>query len=600
MLRVDLTDSEITEEEISPEKMEKFVGGVGLGSSILREEIEDEVDAFAPENRLIFATGPFAGTKVPGSGTYSVVTKGPLTEMFGGAQANGWFGARMKFAGYDGIVFHGKASELSYVLVTDEDVQIETDPELAGKDTYETQEYLKDKLAMPKSSVACIGPAGENEVRFANIASDGGHFASTNGIGAVMGSKNLKAVVVAGDEGVPVANEERFEELAKEWQKKVNETLMGATVSQYGTNGFFSAAAETGWLPVKNLTTDIFEKHPEFNGDSLREKLDLDRTPCHACPLEHCNEVRLKEGRHEGLKTDEPEYEGMAAFGPLIGNDDYSEAIYLNDLNDRLGMDLKEIGFTLSLILECVENGILDEEDLDGLDLDWGDIDGVEELMKNIAHRKGVGDMLAEGVYRTAKNFGEESLDKAVYTHEGIAPHIHDPRGLWGYLFGQTISNMGSIEGFSPAELVPQPDLGMDEPVEKYKDPYELVEAQGEMAKKYYFVDNLGTCFFTSVDLSLMTEALEALTGMEYSKEEALKQGHRTMTSSRLFNISQGWSKEEDKASERLLEPCPDGPNEGVSIREDIDEMVDYHYRRMGWDEKGHPKKETLKELNLD
>ncbi len=599
LLRVDLTEGEIKEEELDREMAEKYVGGAGLGSSILKEEISDNIDALDPENKLIFFSGPFSGTGIPGSGTYSVVTKGPLTDLAVGAQANGWFGARMKFAGYDGIIVEGKAAELSYLVIDDENVSIKKDPELEGKGTNETQQYLLDKFDLSKGSVACIGPAGENEVLFANIASDFGHFASTNGVGAVMGSKNLKAIVVSGNEKVPIYDEDKFKDIVKEWQKNVKETMMGATVDQLGTNGFFSAAAETGWLPVKNMTTNIFEKHAEFNGDVLREKVESKRTPCHACPLHHCNKIVLKDEPHKGLETDEPEYEGMAAFGPLIGNDERNEAIYLNDYNDKLGMDLKECGYTISNAIECFEDDLIDKEDTDGLELTWGNVEAVEELLTKIANKEGFGKTLSQGVYRASQEFGEEAVEKAVFTHSGIAPHIHDPRGLWGYLYGQVISNMGSIEGFGSSELIPQPDIGFEEPIEKYKDSMELVNTQDEMAKKYYFVDSLGICFFTSVDVPMMVEALNALTGFNYSDEDALKQGQRAMTALKLFNISQGWTREDDQASERLLEPNPDGPNEGISIRGELDDMISAHYENMGWDEKGHPKDETLEMLDI-
>lgn len=599
LLRVDLSNGSIEDEELEYERIRKYLGGVGLGSSILNEEVPEGIDALDPENRLIFVSGPFSGTGIPGSGTYSIVTKGPLTELAVGAQANGWFGARMKFAGYDGIIVQGKAPELSYLVINDDGIKIENDPELKGKDTYETQEYLLEKLNLSKGSVACIGPAGENQVLFANVASDFGHFASTNGVGAVMGSKNLKAIVVSGNKKVPVFDEEKFKETVKKWQNEVKQTLMGATVDQLGTNGFFSAAAETGWLPVKNMTTNIFEEHPEFNGDKLRERVNSERKPCHACPLHHCNEIELTEGEHKGFKTDEPEYEGIAAFGPLIGNKDVNKAIYLNDHNDRLGMDLKEAGFTISMAIECFVEGLIDKNDTDGMELEWGNVDAVKELLTKMANKDGFGKVLSQGVYRAAKKFGPEADKKAVYTHFGIAPHIHDPRGLWGYLFGQTVSNMGSIEGFGSPELIPEADLGFDEPIEKYKDPLELVFKQEEMAKKYYFVDSLGTCFFTSVNLPLMVEALHDLTGFEFTKEDAILQGYRTMTSLRLFNIKHGWTRDQDTASERLLEPCPDGPNEGISIRDELDEMVETHYQNMGWDEKGHPTQKTLKKLEI-
>ncbi len=601
MLRVDLSRGVLTEEKPDSSKVARYLGGVGLGSAILWDEVPAGIEPFDPANRLIFTTGPFSGTAIPGSGTYSVVTKGPLTGMAAGSQANGWFGARLKFAGYDGIIIHGASSTPVYLLINEGKAELRDASQLIGVDTAETQRRLKNDLALPKASVACIGPAGENMVFFACICSDHGHVAATNGVGAVMGSKKLKAVVVNGSAKVPAAHPETFSEIAREWVTAVRSSAIGDTVDKLGTAGFFSAAAITGWLPVKNMTTNIFEAHARFNGDAIRADVKPTRKPCHACPLHHCNDIEITKGPHRGLITDEPEYEGLAGFGPLIGNNDPWQAVKLCDQVDRLGMDLKECSFAIALAIECYEGGFIDKKDTRDLELVWGNVDVVGKLMNLIAEKRDFGADLAQGIYRFAEKIGSDAINRAVYTHKGIAPHVHDPRGLWGFLFGQAISNMGSIEGWHTLELLPEPDLGYEQPIPKYEDPQALVMAQSKLARKYYFVDSMGTCYFTSaVPISLMARALNSLTGWNWSTDNLLRHGHRVVTNLRRFNIRHGWTRAHDVLSPRLLAASPDGPNKGIAVAPVYEQMVDDHYAQFGWDKKGHPLPETLKRLEID
>lgn len=600
-LRVNLSNSKTEDVKIDQEKLRTYLGGVGLGARILLDEVPEGVKPFDLENRLIFAAGPLSGTMVPGSGTCAVVTRGTLTGLAAAGSANGWFGARLKFAGYDGIIIQGVSPKLAYLLINDGKVEIRDASKYAGMDTYDTHVKLKEELGLPSASVAAIGPAGENKVRFACIVIDSGHVIATNGCGAVMGSKNLKAVVVNGKSSVPVKDEKKFKELAREWNKEMQATPMGMTVNAVGTAGFYSAAETTGWLPTKNMTTCIFEQHAKFNGDQLRaDTKHVRRKPCHACPLHHCNEIEIPEGPFKGTVVDEPEYEGLAGFGALIGNTDVNATLKIDDVNDRLGMDLKECSFTIALAIDCYENGLLTKNDTDGLELKWGNVDAVLKLLPMIANRKGFGDLLAEGVYRLANKIGPAAVNKAIYTHKGIAPHVHDPRGMWGFLFGQVIGNMGTIAGFSSMELIPEPDLGYTEPVPKYTDPEALVASQVKLIGKYGFIECMGVCYLVSaVPRKLLADTLNALTGLSFTPDDVLNLGYRTETTLRLFNINHGWTREHDSVSPRLATAAPDGPNKGIAIKDVLDRMIDKHYAEMGWDKSGHPTPETLKRLEI-
>jgi aldehyde:ferredoxin oxidoreductase len=599
LLRVNLSTGEAVDEPLDMEKAKLYLGGSAMGGRILLEEVPAEVGAYDEGNRLMFLAGPFSGTAVPGSGTYTVVTKGPLTNQAATAQANGWFGARIKAAGYDGIIVQGISPKWVYLVITEGVVEIRDAGDVMGMDTQETQAHLTEALGLPKASVACIGPAGEKMVRFANISSDYAHFASTNGIGAVMGSKRLKAIVAHGTAKVPVYDEVRFKEAAKAWQKGCQETIMGSTVSAVGTGGFLSPAAVTGWLPVKNYTTTVFDEHPQYNGDALRASTGSTRTPCHACPLHHSTRLEVLTEPYKGLVTDEPEYEGLAGFGANIGVTNVNETLKLCDVNDRMGMDLKECTFVISLVMELYEAGVLTKDDTDGLELTWGNTEAVLALLPKIAHREGFGDLLAEGVYRTAQKIGPEALKRAIYIREGIAPHVHDVRGMWGYLMGQVVSNFGSIEGFSPADMLPEADIGLETPPERFTDPLGLADAQAKWARKYAFVDAAGTCFFTTVALPGMVEALNALTGLDLTDADILEGGWRHITTLKLFNIRHGFKREQDTASPRILEANPDGPNVGISVAKDLASMVERYYMNMGWDAEGRPTQGTIDSLGI-
>jgi aldehyde:ferredoxin oxidoreductase len=599
LLRVNLSTGETQDEPLDLEKAKLYLGGSAMGGKILLDEVPADVGAYDEDNRLMFLPGPFSGTAVPGSGTYTVATKGPLTNQAATSQANGWFGARIKAAGYDGIIVQGISPTWVYLVVNDGVVEIRDAEGVVGMDTQETQAHLIETLGLPKASVACIGPAGEKMVRFANISNDFGHFASTNGIGAVMGSKRLKAIVANGTAKVPIHDEAKFKEAAKAWQQACSQTIMGSTVSAVGTGGFLSPAEVTGWLPVKNYTTTVFDEHPAYNGDALRASTRLTRTPCHACPLHHSNRIEVLTEPYKGLQTDEPEYEALAGFGANIGVTNVNETLKLCDVNDRMGMDLKECTFTISLVMELYEAGVLTKNDTDGLDLTWGNAEAVLALLPKIAHRDGFGDLLAEGVYRVAQKLGPEALKRAIYTHEGIAPHVHDVRGMWGYIMGQVVSNFGSIEGFSPADMLPQADIGVAVPPEMFKDPLGLADAQSKWARKYAFIDACGTCFFTTVDLPVMVDALNALTGLDLTADDIMKGGWRHITTLKLFNINHGFKREQDTVSPRILEANPDGPNVGLSVAGDLDAMIERYYSNMGWDAEGRPTQQTIDSLGI-
>lgn len=605
ILRVDLTKEQITEEHLDEDTLRKYLGGTGLGVRILYDEVPAGVEWSDPANRLIWLTGPLTGTRAPGSGQYAVTTRGPLTNMFVSSQSNGFFGARLRFAGYDAIITQGAAKRWVYLYVHDGVAELRDASHVVGKDTWQTQELLAQEVGESKASVSCIGPAGENMVRYACICCDKGHVASTNGCGAVMGSKKLKAVVVHGKGKVPIHDEARFNALVKQWWEEDDDTIWGMLIPAMGTNGQLTATFSMGMGPVRNLTATEWPENWKFNGDALREYYDGKPRPCYACRWAHCHEIELKSGPNQGKIVEEAEYEGTQAFSCMIGNmDDVDAAQWLNHVNDGLGMDLKEQAWVLGMAMECYNKGLITKEDTGGVDLTWGNVEGVEAMLNKIARRDGFGDVLAEGVMRAAQKIGGDAPKFAVYTHKGNGPHVMDPRAMWSIAFGNAVSENGSVfaadmgdQGDLMGALgdinVLDPDLAFSAEI--------VAKSQAVMARRGHFVDSLGVCdFLSGVPWTTIADAVSAATGWDFDWREAADVGERVLDLMRAFNIRHGMTREHNSVSPRVLEPPMDGPAKGICVGERWDEMLDTYYEARGWDKEGRPLAETLKKVGLE
>ncbi len=606
ILRVDLSQGTISEESLPNQTvLRNYLGGTGLGVRLMYDEVPAGLDWSDPDNRLIWLTGPFTGTNAPGSGTYTVATKGTLTNFFTATHSNGFFGTRLKQAGYDGIIVQGRAKDWVYLTIKDGVAELHDAGHLVGKDAWETEEILLAELAEGKGkpSVSCIGPAGENLVKYAAICSDQGHIASTNGAGCVMGSKKLKAIVVKGTGKTPVHDPERFAKLVEEWWEECYGTIWGSLLPSLGTNGQYVGAYDLGTLPVRNYTTSVFPTADKFNGDNMRAYYKGKPKPCWACRLSHCQEIVIQSGPHKGAVVEEPDYEPTAAFSSMIGNDeDIDGAAWLSHLNDRLGMDAKEQATVMGLVIECYEKGILTKEDTDGQEMTWGNVEAVEAMLYKIAHREGFGNTLAEGVMRAAYAIGGEAPNFAVYTHKGNAPHVHDDRGMWNIAFSMAVSDMGSI---------PAGDMGdvgdmLDTVGDNFLDPERAFDAdyvprsQAIMFRRGHFIDCLGICMFVAgVKFSLVADTLSAVTGWDMTWQECAEIGERAMNMMRAFNVKNGHTRADNCLSPRILEAPVDGPAKGISIAPKFDEMLNIYNQALGWDLDGKPLPATLKRLGL-
>ena len=600
MLRVDLTSGDTRVERLGEDFIKKWVGGVGFGAKYLWNEVPAGVEWSDPQNRMIWTTGPLAGSGVYGAATFNVAAKGPMTNLAGCSQSNGFFGAYLKFSGFDGIVFQGRAPELSYLVIQDGRAEIRSAANLAGLDLFELEDALRAELGVKGKQVSVygIGPAGENLVRHACIGGDYGHFAAHNGLGAVMGSKNLKAVVAfRGKVNFSIQDPDRL--------KTENEALFefakgfGPPYYDWGTGGGFSTLHNIGAVPVKNYTTSVFPEHEQLNGQYIRNHYKIRSQPCYKCRIAHVKEVTVTEGPYKGFVGEEPEFEQIAAWGPQIGNTDLGAVVMLTKEVDRLGMDCNEASWTIGWVMECYDRGAFSKEDLDGLELTWGNVEAVRTLLQKIAARDGIGDLLAEGVMRASQKVGGQTVDWGIYTRKGASPRSHDHRGpRRAELLDTCVTNTSTLEstwaGIHP-QFVDQPE------VKDLFSPQEVADTNAKFNGIRQFDDCLGTCRIASSDVKRQLACLNAVTGWNLTLADAFTVGRRIVNLLRMFNFRHGLKIEDEYPSTRYGSTPVDGPAQGKSIMDNWDLMIERHYTGMGWDPKtGKPLPQTLASLDLE
>jgi aldehyde:ferredoxin oxidoreductase len=595
ILRVDLSSEQISEESLDNETLRKYVGGTGFGTKYLYEEVPPGVEWSDADNRVMFFAGPLGGTKVSGSGTFSVVSKGPMTNFAGACQANGYFGAFLKFSGFDGIVVQGKAKKWLYLHIHDGTAKLRDAGHLQGKDTWETEDTIKKGLSR-QSSVYSIGPAGENLVRFACICGDHGHVVGHNGLGAVMGSKKLKAIVAErGRKTVPVAQPAQMTKAAKALYN--NAVEMDPNMGAWGTAWIYPRAALMGILPVKNYTTSIWPDADRFSGEYLRTHFKVTTSTCWACRIAHCRMTEVTEGPYTGFVGEEPEYEGLAAMSSVIGQTDPGAAVMLGNNVDRLGMDINESGYLMGWLMECYEKGFLKKDDLDGVEMKWGDAEATLAMLKKTAYRQGSGNLWAEGVKKASEKIGGEAANCAIYARKGATPRGHDHRARWAEMVDTCLSNTGTIE-VGPGVPYPQ-QLGLEPPKDPF-DPIETAVMNAKVSGRRQFEDCLGVCFFCMQNLQMEVDALNAATGWDFDIWAAMDVGRRVVNQLRVFSFRHGLTKDIEAPSVRYGSSPVDGPAQGKFIMTHWESLRSAYYQEMGWDaDTGRPLPATLERLGL-
>ena len=605
VLRVDLSAGEISTSSLDKDTLRKYIGGATLGIKTLYDEVAPGTEWSDPDNRLVFFSGPLGGTRVGGSGAIAVVTIGALTNGVVSTQANGFFGAFLRLSGYDGLVVQGAAPDWVYLHVHDDTAELKDARHLLGQDTFEVDRLIKEELGKKEReiSIISIGPAGENLVRFACICADHGHVAAHNGVGTVMGSKKLKAIAVErGRHSVPLYDKEEVSRLAKELLANMMADKFYAGISIEGTLPGVIQATRAGFIPTKNYTTGVHtiseDKLEAYDYRNVRRIFNAKPSPCWACASSHCHMGKIAEGKYAGREVEEPEFEGLASFSSLVGIDDVTTSIVLANEVDRLGIDTNESGWVISFVMECYEKGILTKKDTDGLEMTWGNGEAIMAMLKKIAARQGIGDILAEGVMRAARQIGGEAPNMAIHTLKGNTPRSHDHRAMWLELFDTCVSNTGTLETHSKAPLTL---LGLPEKYDPF-DPVMISTVEAKIKGAMLFDDSLVACRFqTATALSLLCQTINAATGWNLDFQEAMQVGRRAVNLAKAFNLRQGIGAELDAPSPRYGSTPHDGLAAKRGIMVHWDKMLRNYYQLMGWDEKtGKPLPETLNSLGLD
>jgi len=597
ILDINLTTKEGKVREVNINLVKKFVGGSGLATALLMKEISPQTDPLGPENLLIFATGPLTGV-CPACARYAVVARSPLTGGLGETTAGGAWGPTLKRAGFDMIIIRGRAEKPVYLLVYDGVWEIKDATHLWGLDTYETTDNIMKDLK-EKVSVACIGPAGENLVRFASIINDKGRACGRLGLGAVMGSKKLKAVVTFGEKEIPVAKPEKVIEKIKELARRTVENEKAKIFRKYGTQASLYGLIHIGDTPIKYWAKGVWDKDKieKFEGDNVLKTYNIKRRACPGC-LIGCEGIM--EIPEYGIKGRAPEYETLAAFGPLILNDNLKAIAQMNDLCNRLGMDTISTGSVIAFAMECYEKGIMSKDKFD-VDIAWGEAEKAIELIKSIAYRKGkIGDLLAEGACRVGKVLGVEEITVCV---KGLDIAMHDPRAA----FSSALMYATQPRGGSHTDLtylneyrrVLFPEIGISEYLHPH-DPKGKAELVVKMQNLSALADALVFCkfgFLGGITISDLIDFIYYVTGEKVTPEWILETGERIFNLKRLFIIRMGFNRNDDKLPSKL-KGLSEGPIKGKEPP--LEEMLESYYQIRGWSRDGYPKHEKLKELSLE
>lgn len=598
-VRINLGTNAVDKFVLDDDTTRKFIGGNGIAMKILYDEVGPEVKPLEPGNKLIFQAGPFNGTRLPGSGTCQVSAKGPLTGYLISAQSNGYFGARMRHVGYETIIIEDVAPELSYLLIHDDGIEVRSAVHLKGMGTWKTEETLENELSEKGKniSIACIGPAGENLVRYATIFNDKGHIAATNGPGAVMGSKNLKAIVIL------TANKsvDTWADTGGDIRKNIVEAAaasgLGGMVKRVGTLGYYDNLPPRAGIPTKNYTTNEYN-YEQFSKENREEWFDRKKTTCWRCPWAHTGIVTIKKGRAKGLVVEEPEFEPIAGFTTNMGNDDMGEGARLCYICEALGFDAKELTYLISCVIECFEDGIINLEDTQGLELTWGNTEAVEQLLYDIANQRGFGAKLTGGVKAFCEMIGGEALHKGIYSGRGLAPNVVDQRMTPMAYYNLNLSETGSFSGIAGKD----PEVGNNEDLDM-NNFWQIGWYHAGNNVKWLLMDAYGCCFFyVAGTIKPIIDAINACTGWDMTEEELLEVGERIKTIGRAYNVREGLTAEIEQAvSHRFSMPPVDGPTHGKVTKLWDKDVFTAFYTRSGWDPvTSKPLPQTLRKLGLE
>jgi aldehyde:ferredoxin oxidoreductase len=599
LLKIDLTQGKIQREPLPRDLVYNYLGQRGANGKLLYDAISPGIDAFHSSNPLIFGVGPLGGTLAPCSGRFTVTAKSPLTGIFGDANSGGHWGPELKQAGYDHIFIIGKSRRPVYIWIDDDKVELREASHIWGKTTWETEAIIQEELGSEKIRVLSIGPAGENLVRFAAIITNKARAAARTGMGAVMGSKNLKAIAVRGSCGISVAEPAAFVEAVAECEEAILQDPLYKYSSNIGTPLLTEMVQSLGALPTRNFRESSFEKAANLNADSLYKKYVTARKGCFNCPVGCSRFYHVNRGPYAGTIGEGPEYETIAAFGTKCGNSNLASILRANTLSDQLGLDTISTGAVIGWAIECAEKNILRN-----LGVIWGDHEGIVSLIEKIAYRQGVGNLLAEGALRAAQTLGQEAVDLVIHS-KGLEYPATDVRAVKGMALGFAVASRGGdhLRALPVYEVAPEPyrdairdELGIEVTPEYWRDyrtkPQFIIWHENWHA----IVDSLGLCKLEGIAMKPLrpahfTKLLKTATGWNLSQDELEAIGARIVNIERLFNVREGIRRVDDYPPKRILdEPIVSGPSVGEKLdREQFEKMLDEYYRLRGWDKSGIP-----------
>ncbi len=612
ILRVDLNEKRTWTEDVPDRVWRKYLGGSALCSHFLLRELPRGVDPLGPDNVLMFMTSVMCGLPLSGANRYSAAAKSPLTNGFGESEAGGYWGPELKAAGFDGIIIHGRADKPLWMFINEGTVEFRDAAKYMGKISGEVQDGIEEELGDKRVRVLQTGIAGEKLVRFAAIVNQLKHFHGRAGLGAVMASKNVKAIVVRGKAKIEPKDKPGAIGVIK-WFKE-NYDRDNDVMHLYGTARGVRGLQATGILPTRNFREGGFERFDEISGHTMRDTILVNEGTCYACSVACKREVDVPE-LGVTKKYGGPEYETLAASGSNCGVGDLKKLALVNQLLGEYVLDSISTGMVISFAMECYEEGLLTKEDTDGIDLRFGNEDAVVAMVHKVARREGFGDVLAEGVMRAAQKIGKGAERFALHVKGQELP-MHEPRGKKSLALAYSCSPTGAdhmeaphdplYEGFHADGHPLGGPLGLLEPVDMLDFSPKKVRAFFECQKVWSMYNCIGMCDFVgtpigSLRLEKLCEYVNHVTGWDMSLYELLKVGERAHTMARLFNQREGFTTDDDTLPDRMFEPLRGGALEGTALdRQQFAKMKDLYYRMCGWDPNtGDPTEEKLAELDL-
>jgi aldehyde:ferredoxin oxidoreductase len=597
-LHINLSAGSIKKKDIDPALSRDFIGGSGLAARLLYDLIDQNTDPLGPENPLLFMTGPLVGTAMPAAGRCTISARSPLTGFWGESNTGGFIGPELRFAGYDGMLITGRSDKPCWISVIDGEVKIHDAAQLWGQDTYQAQESIRQLLDEPKARITCIGEAGEHLVKMAAVINDHGRAAGRTGMGAVMGSKNLKAIAFRGSGKVPLSDPETFQEAVTEILGTLKDDLSVQALRMAGTAGYIDMALMFGDMPIRYYQQGEWEEGSDLSGVLMAEKHLTRNTACYRCPIVCGRETRTVKYRVD--KVDGPEYQTIASFGSLARVDDLEGVIYAGHLCNVYGLDTISTGSTIALACDLFEKGFLTKEDTGGLDIRFGDVKMTHQLIKLTAHREGFGDLLAEGSAALSARFDVPEMSATV---RNLEIPMHDSRAFSGMAPIYALSPRGACHLQGDMYLV---DTGQGPPAELDIHPgerFDNSEDKGQTAARVQawrsVYNALTVCQFMNPGAAKIMTALNAATGWGYSLEELILAGKRIFTLKRILNAKLGSTKADDRLPDFMLTSLKEGGTLGFTP--DMKPLLAGAYKEHGWDPAtGMPGKDTLLKLGLE